>query len=294
MAVARRLARLTSVSKAMFNANVLDFYKDHKRALENSGLNIKSALASKFKDFVDEDDNKKKKLEKKKTKQSKKIFYVTKYLAAPLIKEPVHVILNRFIKLCDISWLKFSVAYGRFGNLAESLEADIERKLMAGFENLHLKQGKCTCRKVCDFAGSCAKKCVIYKLVCKLCQEEIAYNGSTGRTVKTRHREHLYDVRKALRKDCKMDSFVSHMIQHFQDISEASMKVLREVVRAEIVWDVGRLYKAGSDNCELCSSERFVLLTNRFCKVRMMNANDEIFFACKHRNEFPIWKKANN
>ena len=184
-----------------------------------------------------------------------------------------------------------SVAYGRFGNLGEILEADIEKKLMAGFKNVHLEQGRCVCRDRCDFAGDCAKKCVIYKLVCTIC--DIPYNGSTGRTVKTRHREHLYDVRKALRKGGTIDSFVSHMVQHFNDVSEATMLVLRDVVRAEIVWDVGKLYKGGTDNCELCSCERLLLLANRFCKRKMMNSHDEIFFACKHRNEFPIWVKAN-
>ena len=61
------------------------------------------------------------------------------------------MILNRFIRLCDVSWLKFSVAYGRFGSLGEILEADIERKLLEGFSNLHLEQGPCTCRGFCDF-----------------------------------------------------------------------------------------------------------------------------------------------
>ena len=269
--------------------NILDKYPRHKEALLKAGhkysksLQTKTPPTRKIKENVDGYNS------NGKSKAKRKLFFKVKY--SKFFKVPIHVIIKRNLKIFSLDFVKFSMCYKRYPNFGEIISGDIKKKLVKAYKDENFDDLKCNCRggeAKCILEVPCGMTNVVYELGCKVCGNDLAYDGSTARRIKTRYREHVYDVRAWIKNGLVSDSFSRHFAGHCN--AESSVKDIRELIEVKILGKItnGRGY--GTDFCGLCSLERLTLIRRHMRGIESINGHLEVCFTCKHKRGFPRWK----
>ena len=100
-------------------------------------------------------------------------------------------------------------------------------------------------------------------------------------------KQHYDDVGKFFRKGTLTDTFAKHFVRHFGSVPAANdvrrkceMKILQRIN------PFGFQKRVRSHSCQLCSAERYWLIKARMKGDNLMNANSEIYGACRHQSCF--------
>ena len=100
-------------------------------------------------------------------------------------------------------------------------------------------------------------------------------------------KQHYDDVGKFFRKGTQTDTFAKHFVRHFRSVPTANdvrqkceMKILQQIN------PFGFVKRVRSHSCQLCNVERYWLIKARMKGDKLMNANSEIYGACRHQSSF--------
>ena len=95
------------------------------------------------------------------------------------------------------------MAYQKFSNFVEKLNADLNNKVMANIIDSNLMDRKCNCNRKpklddgrCHYDGDCRKSMVVYELKCNVTGKN--YIGKTQDYLKARTQQHVTDVWKVI------------------------------------------------------------------------------------------------
>ena len=185
------------------------------------------------------------------------------------------------------------MSYHKFSNLRETFSADLTKKLLQNIVSADFMPEKCNCNAAskvngcCIFGGKCRRKCVIYCVTCKVCSK--AYIGSTQNNTKSRIGSHNQEVRRKANCGIRSDSYASHFASHTIPGS-TTVKHVREIIDVEILWEGNPISVSksfGKESCSLCMKERILILrANQKDKNLVINTNNEMYGACRHRPRF--------
>ena len=296
--VLTRLSRLTSITDENKDTKMDILYPSHAEALSTAGLapKIYPTLGEvRKKDLLNKVAKEKRKLEHR-SPSSKGIGRTTYFCIAysKFWKEKIHSRIKKLKKAYGLTWLRVSMAYSRFPNLREIFQGDLSKKLTDGLLSLDLMDRPCNCNKnsrcpttgLCAYKGNCRRKCIVYEVTCKLCNN--CYVGNTQQTFKDRMNGHFNDVQKLVCKKVQSDSFARHFAKHFT--TKPSPKKLRDILDFEVLWaanPISAVRSFGKLSCSLCMAERLKILSYTKNKTKnLMNACSEIYGACRHKPRF--------
>ena len=118
----------------------------------------------------------------------------SKILGTPISKR-----LKRLRNKYNLTWLKISISYSRYTNLAKKFNSDLTNKVIKNIVDYNKMDRPCNCDKrylkkdqTCLFEGFCQRSTVVYKLKCQTTGK--CYIGKTQRYFKERTAEHVCDV----------------------------------------------------------------------------------------------------
>ena len=139
---------------------------------------------------------------KKAQKDHKRATYFVMGRSTNFWTTPVCGMIKKLVHKHDMKWLRFKMANSRFTNLAELLEGDLSKKVMAGIVDENMVDQPCNCNVKslrengsCLYGGNCRKE-GIYALSNK--NTDQTYYGKTVQHLKERTRQHFTDVWKII------------------------------------------------------------------------------------------------
>ena len=115
--------------------------------------------------------------------------------------------------------------------------------------------------------------------------------------MKARQGQHLSDVKRLLLKGEKSDSFAAHFADHFHKGTKVTNDELRRTMEYKIIWQanpISCMKTFGKLNCSLCMRERIEILRafdQADNEYLVINSNNEIFGACRHKTRFHRFRK---
>lgn len=113
-------------------------------------------------------------------------------------KDAIHTTIKKLKSKHNIKWLRLSMSYHRFPNVAEAFSGDLNGKLNKGIGSKDFEDLPCNCNAAskingeCIFKGKCRQSIVIYKAICTKTKKY--YIGNTQQMVKKRLGSHFSDV----------------------------------------------------------------------------------------------------
>ena len=122
--------------------------------------------------------------------------------------------------------------------------------------------------------GNCLQLNVIYQIQSSTNDPGKYYIGLTGNTFKSRWNSHKYTLRH---EDCTNHTQLSN---HFWELKNSG--VTEPILSWEII-DRASSYKNGTNNCNLCLTEKFHIITS---KNELVNTRSELISKCRHMNKF--------
>ena len=226
-------------------------------------------------------------------KRQRNIYFCAGY--CHFWKTPIMRLIEKLLKTKHpkLHWLRVRMSHHRYSNLKEMFSSDLTSKVMKNVFSLDFHNKKdCNCGKAknkdgnCIYNGKCLRTCLIYKVTCL--KSGKIYIGNTQQSLKDRMKGHFQDVQYLIRNNKKADSFASHFAQFFK--SEPKPADLREIMNVEILSLLNPfscVKQFQQPSCRLCMVERITIITEmRKNRKAMINANSEIFGACRHRTRF--------
>lgn len=187
------------------------------------------------------------------------------------------------------------MSYKKFSSLRDRFKSDLDSKLRAGWESGDLRDPGCNCSHAllrdgtCIFGGKCRASGVVYKIRCRLCQQQ--YIGSTGMKLKDRIGQHCNIAQASHNGRHKEKStFQTHFCNHlnvlFPDGEKVRGATVRNMLEVEVLWEgnpltMNRMF--GTRSCRLCLEEKVEILKHLDKDPGMMvNTSIELMRGCRH------------
>ena len=287
--VLKRLLKLTTITEQNGNQTIDEIYPAHAEALTKAKLISDFPTLKDLKRTLETGKtNTNQPKEKKRSRQTYFCIGITN-----IWTEKIHRILTTIRKKFDLKWLRISMSYHKFSNLREMFSGDLTTKLLSNIGSEDFLAEKCNCNAAskvngcCIFKGKCRHKIVIYKATCKICSK--FYIGSTQNATKSRIGGHNQEVRRLANCNIKSDSYAKHFASHFK-AGEVTVGKVREILDVDILWEgnpISVCKSFGKDSCSLCMKERILILReNKKDRCRVINTNNEMYGACRHKPRF--------
>lgn len=185
------------------------------------------------------------------------------------------------------------------------IRSDQNLKLNSDLHDQNCRSDNCNCSgTTCVLKDqNCRQTNSIYEIRCLVCPattSKTRYLGNTGRTPKTRIREHLSMVKSKFNTGTakNSDSFLRHFESHFGEItqkfgSKISLGTLRSMTESKVV----KQCKGTIDGsyCCLCAWERYLIYVDQ---ESVINTRTELFGACRHTGKLKFftteeaWRRA--
>ena len=118
------------------------------------------------------------------------------------------------------------------------------------------------------------------------------YIGNTQQKLKLRMGQHFNETRNLVTRNMHSDSFAKHFASHFKAGQKITTKDVRSKVSMEILWKgnpISCCKSFGKINCSLCMKERleiFKALKEKGNSKKVINSNNELYGACRHKPRF--------
>ena len=140
---------------------------------------------------------------------------------------------------------------------------------------------RCNCRvkKECPLNGDCQQSAVVYKATLHTedeKKEKHIYIGLPELTFKDRYDQHTYTFRTLGKRKAT-------------ELSKKVWELKDAQIPHKITWEViqrGHPYRGGAKTCDLCLTEKLLILTNK--DKNMLNTRRELISKCRHRNKFGL------
>ena len=211
----------------------------------------------------------------------------------------------------NIKGLRFKMAYQKFSNFGEKLNADLNNKVMANIIDFDLMDRKCNCNKKsklddgrCHYDGDCRKSMVVYDARCEVTGK--SYVGKTQDYLKTRTQQHVTDVWKTIESGrrkygpnwtgsggyARADAFSKHFANQCRDCTNSNQvkAKMKRIMTPTIIWQGDRIQCMKSSRtaqCKICMTERIEILHRmRTNRNMIINDNSDIFAPCKCGSRF--------
>ena len=126
------------------------------------------------------------------------------------------------------------------------------------------------------------------------------YIGNTQQHPKKRMQGHAQDCRKMILSGTKSDSFAEHFCQFIPIPKEGEKLKVQDYMNYdfEILWKgnpINAVKSFGKRSCKLCAQERLAILkATRKDPNIVINNNNEIYGACRHKPWFHRYPKRQN
>ena len=291
-----RLSKLTSECKKTMNSRLDELYPEHAKALKHAKLapDIFPKMKEVPADLNVKEEEKKKKESRRKV--SRQVYFCIGICEVWKGKNAIHKTLKMLIQKYNLKWLRQSMSYHKFSNLREILQGDLSGKLMKGVGSRDFDALPCNCSTpskrngICIYNSKCRHSIVVYKATCKLCDAN--YIGNTQTHLKQRMNLHFNDVKSLVSKGIRSDTFAKHFARHFKKGTKPTSKQIRDIMDIDVIWKgnpISCVKSFGKVNCSLCMKERLAILRasrNEDEKKKMINANSELYGACRHKPKF--------
>ena len=164
------------------------------------------------------------------------------------------------------------VSYSCMSNAATIIQSH-NRKILSTHQ---APTRNCNCRQQsdCPLAGNCLSESVIYRAKVKTNPDDegVSYIGLTENSFK----DLLYKHRNSFRYENKRKT--TELSKYFWSLND------KKITNYEIEWsiiDKAPAYKNGSKRCELCLTEKFNIM---FQKYQLINKRNELLSNCRHIN----------
>jgi len=260
---------------------------------------IKELEARKIKKLKSKSNNNKKKKKKARSRQT----YFCVGVSCIWRNNPIHSILKKLRNKYNLKWLRISMSYHKFANLREKFQGDLNNKLMTGINSEDFIDRDCNCNATtlvdgkCAFNGECRKCILVYKATCKICDK--FYIGNTQQLLKKRMGQHFSETRRQINTSKSSDSFSAHFSSHFQrNDTSINVQHIRRIVNMKILWQgnaISCMKSFCTNGCSLCMKERLTILDMMKKQPDMIiNTNNELFGACRHKTRFHKYTNTNN
>ena len=111
--------------------------------------------------------------------------------------------------------------------------------------------------------------------------------------------QHFIETRALVNKNETSDSFAKHFASHFPKNEKIATKDVRAKVKMDILWKGNPILCSksfGKLNCSLCMKERLLILKTLGdnAKKRLINSNNELYGACRHKPKFHRYTTTNS
>ena len=166
------------------------------------------------------------------------------------------------------------ISYSTTQNISDIIAAHNKKILNRKLEQ---EAEKCNCRNECPIPGKCREKAVVY-------QAEIngaLYIGMTKTEVRSRIRRHRHSFKAPYKKN---DTSLSNFIWN----KKININENDEIVEPNIKWSVLKKcheYQPGQKNCDLCLSEKYLIIKNQK-NPKCINKKSDISNKCFHKKSF--------
>ena len=216
------------------------------------------------------------------------------------------------------------MSYHRFANLGQKFNSDLTGKVMNGIIDSDLMDMTCNCNKAstledgkCMYEGQCRRSMVVYEL--QHATTKKSYVGKTQCHLKTRTKQHVYDVWKVIESGRQKfgedwfgsggyagaDAFSKYFGNQCRDCNSSNevRAKMKTIMIPTILWQGDRIRCMKSSRtlqCKICMVERKEILSRfRTNRSEIINDNSDIFSSCKCNSRFhkfsrqvtPILKK---
>mgnify|MGYP000461385916 CR=1 FL=1 len=165
-----------------------------------------------------------------------------------------------------------------------------------GVTSLDFETLPCNCRTgetgVCGYNNICRKSIVVYKVTCNNTGK--IYIGNTQQKFKARMQQHFGEVKKLVTIGEKSDSYAKHFATQFPT-TIPTPDAQRDGITCSIIWQgnpISVVKTFATKNCALCAKERTAILKlSKLNPQLLINSNNEIYGACRHRPKFHRYGK---
>ena len=250
-----------------------------------------------------------KKKHKQERERKRSIYFVVGF--SKIWKESIPSRIKRLAKKHKITGLRIKMAYQKFTNFGEKLNADLNNKVMAKIIDSELMDRKCNCNSKsklddgrCFYDGNCRRSMVVYCLKCNITGK--VYIGKTQVYLKKRTQQHITDVWKVIESGvtkfglnwtgsggyAKADAFAKHFADLCRDCTNSNQvkAKMKRIMTPTILWQGDRIQCMKSSRtaqCKICMTERIEILHRmRTDRSKIMNDNSDIYASCKCASRF--------
>jgi len=290
--VYKRLSKLTTVADANKDLPLDQLYPQHLKALHHAGLvtNKIPTLTEQLQHNEEAKAIKKAKGDSNNQRNRRRtICFCIGY--SKLWSKPIHTVIKSIKAKFNLQWLRASMSYHRFTNLREMFQGDLSRKLTMGVTSLDFETLPCNCRnretKGCGYNNTCRNSIVVYKVTCNNTGK--IYIGNAQQKFKERMQQHLGEVKKLVEIGEKSDSYAKHFATQFPT-TIPTPDDQRNGITCSIIWQgnpISVVKTFATKNCALCAKERTAILKQSKLNPQLLvNSNNEIYGACRHRPKF--------
>ena len=142
------------------------------------------------------------KRDNRKRRMKREVKLIMKFVDFGPGKRSIYQIIKALRDKHELKWLRILPIYSRHQNMAQSVKADLDRKVMKGFQDTETSKKGCNCPRHLRPEGKCAyggdSVCnvtgCIYKITCLCCNSY--YIGKTCGRCKLRAQCHIQDAGK--------------------------------------------------------------------------------------------------
>jgi len=290
--VYKRLSKLTTITKTNKNLPLDKIYPQHLQALQHAGLLTKKVPT--LTEQLQHNEEAKALKQAKDNSNNERNRRRTTYFCigySNIWSKPVHSIIKSIKDKFNLQWLRVSMSYHRFTNVREIFQGDLSRKLTVGLTSQDFEPLPCNCRTsgdgTCGYNNMCRNSIVVYKVKCNNTGNVCV--GNTQQKFKTRMQQHFNEVQKLVKLGEKSDSYAKHFATQFYDTNPSPTNQ-RGGITCSIIWQgnpISVVKTFAIKNCALCAKERLAILKqSRSNPQRLINSNNEICGACRHRPRF--------
>ena len=295
--VYKRLSKLTTVTETNKNLPLDKIYPQHFKALQSAGLVTKKVPT--LTEQLQHDEQAKAAKQAKDDSNNQRNRSRTTYFCIGYTKiwsKPIHTIIKEMKAKFNLPWLRVSMSYHRFTNLREIFQGDLSRKLNIELTSKDFEPLPCNCRPgrtgMCGYNNICRNSVIVYKVECNNTGK--VYIGNTQQMFKKRMQQHFGEVGKLVKLGEKSDSYAKHFATQLSP-ENVSSETQRNGITCSIIWQGNPLSVVktfATRNCTLCAKERTAILKqSRTNPQLLINSNNEIYGACRHRPKFHRYVK---
>ena len=187
---------------------------------------------------------------------------------------------HKYHKLFNKNTIKLS--YSCLPNIKTIIAGHNQKILNNKQETNTINKKKCNCRKKeeCPLDGNCQLESIIYKATITTNNKTFEYIGSTEKSFKSRYYNHTKSFRdEKYSNETKLSTFI--------------WELKEEEKNYDLKWSIlqqSSPYKCGSRKCDLCLSEKYLIMTysDILSNSTLLNSRTEMMSKCRHSNKFKI------